>query len=125
MWLNGYGASVHRVYFGPSREGVTRATPDSPEYRGSVENEANVFHLKISLNPDKKYFWRVDAESSPSGMFYRGDVWSFSTGVGGEILSSRANTRKPWLSLTFQVTMILVILLYITLDFTDRSMKYC
>lgn len=116
---------MHRVYFGTSREGVARATSDSPEYRGLVGNEANVFHLKLSLDPDEKYFWRVESERSPSGLFYRGDVWLFSTGDGGETLSSRANVRKPWLSLTFQVTVILVVLLCITLDFTDRSMKYC
>ena len=102
MWLNGYGASVHRVYFGTSREGVRRATSSSPEYRGSVENEENVFHLKISLDPNREYLWRVDAEVGPSEV-YRGDVWSFITGDGDVTLANGAIAWKSWLTLQFTI----------------------
>lgn len=71
--MNGYGASIHHVYFGTSKDEVKRATPSSPEYRGEVGNEGNVFHLKISLDPNTAYFWRVDAEVSSSEV-YSGDV---------------------------------------------------
>ena len=110
MWLNAYGASVHRVYFGTSREGVSRATPDSPEYQGLVENESNVFHLKISLDPNKEYYWRVDAEVSPSEV-YRGDVWSFITCDSDLSLLSKAIAWNSRLSFNFHVT--LIILLYL------------
>ena len=78
MWLNGYGASIHHVYFGTNREGIMKATPESRVYRGKVENKTNVFYLRETLDPDVKYFWRVDAEVSPSEV-YSGDVWSFIT----------------------------------------------
>ena len=113
MWLNAYGASVHQVYFGTSREGVRRATPDSPEYRGSVANESNVFHLKISLDPNKEYYWRVDAEVSSPGV-YRGDVWSFTTGDSDLYLAlSSGAIACFWHSLTFQIASVTALVIIV------------
>ena len=105
MWLNGYGASVHHVYFGTSRDGVKRATSSSPEYRGEVGNGGNVFYLKISLDPNTEYFWRVDAEVSSSGL-YGGDVWSFTTADGDFTRLNGAIARNSWLCLVILVTMV-------------------
>ena len=33
MWLNGFGATAHAVYFGTEREAVDKANKSSPEYR--------------------------------------------------------------------------------------------
>jgi len=110
MWLNGYEASVHLVYFGTNKERVRSATPNSPEYRGSVGNGGNVFHLKINLDPKTEYFWRVDAEVSPSGV-YLGDVWSFTTADGDVTLSRGAIAWNSCLIVTLQVTMVTFLIL--------------
>lgn len=84
MWLNGYGALTHRVYFGTNRNGVRKANRDSPEYCGKVGNAANVFYLKASLKADDEYFRRVDAKVSLYEV-HSGDVWSFTTGDHFEV----------------------------------------
>jgi hypothetical protein len=33
--------------------------------------------LKESLEPDQRYYWRVDAELSPNEI-YQGDAWNFN-----------------------------------------------
>ena len=107
MWLNGYGASVHFVYLGTSKTAVSRATPDSPEYRGSVKDGANVFYLRTIVEPNTKYFWRVDAEVNPSEV-YRGDVWSFTTGNGDVTMQqSEGNQWNSCCSVTVLITMLM------------------
>lgn len=113
MWLNAYGASVHRVYLGTDRDEVRTATPSSPEYRGEVSNEGNVFYLNTSLDANTQYFWRVDAEVSPSEV-YSGDVWSFTTADGDVrdfIGSKGAITWNSWLCMIIPVTILTFLLL--------------
>lgn len=107
MWLNGYGASVHFVYLGTSKAAVSRATRDSPEYRGSILDGGNVFYLRTLVEPNTKYFWRVDAEVSPTQV-YRGDVWSFTTGDGDvTMLQSKGNQWNSWYRVTVLITMLM------------------
>lgn len=42
MWLNGYDAFLRHIYVGISETAVSRATPNSQEYRGSVLDGSNV-----------------------------------------------------------------------------------
>ena len=100
MWLNGYEASIHRVYLGTSKARVANATPESPEYRGSVMDGGNVVHLKTTPEPQTQYFWRVDAEVNRS-VVYQGDVWSFTTAK-----QSGGNNWYSRCSITVIITMV-------------------
>ena len=57
------------MYFGKS----TRAL----KYKETLSDGSNVFYLKESLEPDQRYYWRVDAELSPNEI-YQGDAWNFN-----------------------------------------------
>ena len=78
MWLNAFGASTHRVYFGTNQATVAEATPTSSEYSEKITNDGNVYYLSRSLEPGSTYYWRVDAEIDDETT-YKGDVWSFKT----------------------------------------------
>jgi hypothetical protein len=75
MWLGAYGAECHHVYFASSRTEIEAATPDSPVYRKTQEN--NIFAPGL-LKPDTTYYWRLDAMKD--GSLTRGCVWTFTTG---------------------------------------------
>ena len=78
MWLNAYGARAHHVFFGNDAGAVANAARDSPDYRGVVTHDRNVFHLREKLARGTEYFWRVDAEIVDD-VIYTGDVWRFRT----------------------------------------------
>lgn len=78
MWLNALGAHTHHVYFGQNLTKVTEASIKDPEYKATIQDDANVYFLKEKLKPEGQYYWRVDAEISEQ-QIYRGDVWSFTT----------------------------------------------
>jgi len=71
MWLAGYKANRHDVYFGSSAAEVAQSTRPSKTLRG----DANIF-APGPLLPGKTYFWRVDA--TRDGETIRGKVWSFT-----------------------------------------------
>ena len=74
MWLSGYNADKHDVYFGLSEASVESATTSSPEYKAAMNSPANIFDPG-SLKPAVMYYWRVDSirESATT----KGPVWSF------------------------------------------------
>lgn len=74
MWLGGYKAGVHHVYFGPDAQAVSTANKNSPEYRALFEGEHNIFTPGL-LQPGATYYWRVDAERD--GKTIKGNTWSF------------------------------------------------
>lgn len=76
MWTEGYKADAHRIYFGTDETLVADATPDSPAYRGEVNN--NIF-TPSELETGTTYYWRVDVVRD--GEITTGDVWSFSTAL--------------------------------------------
>ena len=79
MWLNGYGAQMHRLYFGTNAERVSVATPSSPDHVADLDNGDNVCHLSSSaVEPRVTYYWRVDAVLK-GGEIFKGDVWRFTT----------------------------------------------
>jgi hypothetical protein len=87
MWLEGYKAQSHDVYFGTSKQTVeTAAKPANAKgsssaknsgrgsaYKGQLKN--NIFSPG-KLEPGKKYFWRIDALRD--GQIIKGDVWEFA-----------------------------------------------
>ncbi len=73
MWLEGYVATSHILYFGANSSAVLNATESSPEHKGAQEH--NIF-TPGSLRMGQEYFWRVDAIST-SGV-KRGKIWSFT-----------------------------------------------
>ena len=75
MWLGGYRAERHHVYFGLNKATVHAATRNSPSYRKTQAN--NVFAPGL-LKANTTYYWRLDAVKDTS--IIRGHVWSFTTG---------------------------------------------
>lgn len=73
MWLNGYKATTHHVYFGEVQSEVKNASKTSTQFQGEFEH--NIFTPK-ELLAGKTYFWRVDALRE--GKFIKGDVWPFT-----------------------------------------------
>lgn len=72
MWLEGYQAHGHEVYFGINRNAVAEANRDSPEYKGKVKS--NILNLD-KLENGVTYYWRVDVILGSETI--KGDVWSF------------------------------------------------
>ena len=66
MFLGGYEAVQHHVWFGSSPDKLTQM---------KVLTDTNIFSPP-SLVSGKKYFWRVDAVSQNES--HKGSVWSFT-----------------------------------------------
>ena len=75
MWLTGYLADSHDVYFGRSKRDMTEATRKSETFMGNLASPGNVF-TPPALLPGNTYYWRVD--SVKDGQIIKGDVWEFS-----------------------------------------------
>jgi len=75
MWLGGYRAGRHDVYFGLDRAAVQAATRHAPAYRKTQAN--NIFTPGL-LQSNTTYYWRLDAVRGASVI--KGHVWSFTTG---------------------------------------------
>ena len=74
MWLAGYGASAHNVYFGTDFEAVNNANNSSPEFKGRMEVPANIVDPG-PLQEAKQYYWRVDTLITSTVI--KGAVWNF------------------------------------------------
>ena len=75
MWLPGYNADSHSVYFGTDAEAVMKATTTSPEYKKTLVGTANIVDPG-PLHESQHYYWRVDAKVSGSEAT-KGAVWNF------------------------------------------------
>ena len=75
MWLGGYRADTHDLYFGTSAEEVATATKDAVALRKTFHGAANVFDPG-KLEPGKTYFWRVDAMRDDKTI--KGKTWKFT-----------------------------------------------
>jgi hypothetical protein len=69
VWMPGYGAKIHYVYFGDNFEDVNNAT-------GGPAN-ATTSYTPRGLELAKTYYWRVDTFDIVET--HKGDVWSFTT----------------------------------------------
>ncbi len=75
MWLTGYGAVAHNVYFGINRTAVTEVSGyDNECFQGQYLVPSNVVDVG-SLKPAVTYFWRVDVLKSAE--VKKGNIWNF------------------------------------------------
>lgn len=79
MWLDGYNADSHDVYFGTGKELVTNADKSSSEFKGNMKVPSNIVDPG-PLKPDVVYYWRVDAVHDVDRSTFdtnKGKVWQF------------------------------------------------
>ena len=72
MWLSGYGAQSHFVYFGTNKTAIATADSASPELVCELNIPANIVSLPKELKSDTTYYWRVDSSKENIGQ-----VWQF------------------------------------------------
>ncbi len=77
MWLAGYKAESHDLYFAASEAEVARSSKGGEAYRKTFTGKNNIF-TPGPLNPGATYFWRVDAVRE--GKTVKGEVWKFTAG---------------------------------------------
>lgn len=82
MWLAGYGAESHDVYFGTDKTGIASANSTSHEsakyFYGQLKLPTNVVEAGIfKFNPGTTYYWRVDARVPTKDSINVGPVWQF------------------------------------------------
>lgn len=75
MWLGGYKADSHNLYFGTSGEEVTSATKEAPTFCKTFRGLANVFYPG-ALERGRTYFWRIDA--ARDGKTIKGNTWKLT-----------------------------------------------
>ncbi len=75
MWLGGYKANSHDLYFGTSAKEVEKAKKNDPEFRKTFHGCENIFEPG-ELEPGKTYFWRIDAVRD--GKKIKGYTWKFT-----------------------------------------------
>ena len=76
-WSAGDTAASHDVYLGASREAVTAADKDSPEFRGS--QTASSFSLGDLVKiGGGDYYWRIDEVEGDGAAVQAGYVWKFT-----------------------------------------------
>ena len=83
MWLGGYKANSHELYFGTSHEEVSKATKNVKAFKKSFAGTDNIF-TPPSLRPGATYYWRVDAVRN--GKVNKGRIWQFSVGTAADDL---------------------------------------
>jgi hypothetical protein len=75
MWLGGYGAHSHNVYFGTDNAAVKDANTSSPEFKSQMDIPANIVDPG-ELVASRYYYWRVDVLVE-SVVVHTGPVWWF------------------------------------------------
>ncbi len=100
-WRAGVNVQSHLLYFGTTAEAVANADQTSPEYKSllmpDIVTWQPVADELVTLEPNTRYFWRVDEESA--GGTQKGEVWSFETthpGLG-------TCTREVWTGIESRV----------------------
>ena len=81
MWLAGYNAASHHVYFSDSIEAVSHANTSSPEFKLDMKMPSNIYDPG-TLKPQTTYAWRVDvvqlvSDSQRDNGILKGCVWQF------------------------------------------------
>lgn len=77
IWLEGYKAGSHDVYFGSSKDVVEIASKSSPAFKGN--QTSNIFN-PAKLEAGKTYYWRIDAVLLDSKVV-KGKVWKFTADI--------------------------------------------
>ena len=73
IWLEGYKAISHNIYFGTDMQKVQQADRNSKEFKGNQKN--NIF-FPGPLKKNTNYYWRIDAVTKNG--IVKGDLWMFS-----------------------------------------------
>ena len=78
-WAAGDKATSSQLYFGTDKEAVKNADTASPEYKGSIELDAETYDPGL-LEWDTDYYWRIDSVNDlDAGSPREGVVWTFKT----------------------------------------------
>jgi len=78
-WNAGDKAASSQLYFGTDKEAVKNADAASPEYKGSIELDAEIYDPGL-LEMGTTYYWRVDSVNDvDADSPWAGLVWSFTT----------------------------------------------
>jgi hypothetical protein len=77
MWLGGYEADAHDVYFSASSDEIRRAKKGDPAFRKTFVGSVNIFHPG-ALERSRTYYWRVDARRGDETI--KGMIWRFTVG---------------------------------------------
>ena len=80
MWLSGYGAQAHSVYFGTNKTAVATAVSPSPEFVYKLNVPANIAGPQSELKPGLMYYWRIDVHVNDynfKDVVNTGLVWQF------------------------------------------------
>ena len=81
MWLPGYQAQSHLIYFGTDERTVATADSSSAVFVGEMKMPSNIVTPSpaINLPSGTPYFWRVDAFSGGINFMKKsvGEVWMF------------------------------------------------
>ena len=72
MWLAGYAAQSHYVYFGTNKTAIADADSASPTMVCELEAPVNIVSLSGELKPGVTYYWRVNSSKEN-----KGQVWQF------------------------------------------------
>ncbi|MHC4623982.1 MAG: hypothetical protein ACYS4W_08780 [Planctomycetota bacterium] len=78
-WKPGFCAAdpnAHDVYLGTDPNQVANATKASPEYKATLNLDANSYDPTELLQLGRTYYWRVDEFNDPC--MWKGDVWNFT-----------------------------------------------
>ena len=78
-WNIGDDAAMSQIFFGTDEQAVEDANTSSPEYKGSMELDAEIYDPG-SLEFGTTYYWRVDGVNDlNTDSPWAGIVWSFTT----------------------------------------------
>jgi hypothetical protein len=78
-WAAGDKAASSQLYLGTDKDAVKNADAASPEYKGSMELDAEIYDPGL-LELNTTYYWRVDGINDlDTGSPWEGIVWSFTT----------------------------------------------
>ena len=74
MWLAGYSAQSHNVYFGTNKTAIADADSSSPMMVCELKSPANIVSLPEELKPGVTYYWRIDSKAEVES---KGQLWQF------------------------------------------------
>ena len=78
-WSPGDKAASSQLYLGTDKDAVKNADAASPEYKGSMELDAEIYDPGL-LELGTTYYWRVDGVNDlDAGSPWAGLVWNFKT----------------------------------------------
>ncbi len=82
-WTPGFAGAEHDVYIGTNETEVTNMEADDPDpndvYRVRRAYDDPNYVVPEALQTGQTYYWRVDEVNDACSLFFKGDVWRFTT----------------------------------------------